>query len=92
MGSGKWIFSVLDLFLTEGRLLIIARDGNSHLGSLVVHIQRERMTDLKMKSMAEKDPSNPIVPRKRNECHGGPGMWHATAIWLMILTTTYNPK
>lgn len=48
--------------------------------------------DLKMKSMAEKDPSNPVVPRKRNECHGGPGMWHATAIWLMILTTTYNPE
>jgi hypothetical protein len=46
MGSGQWIFSVLDLFLKEGRLLIIARDGNSHLGSLFVHIQRERMTEI----------------------------------------------
>ena len=48
--------------------------------------------DLKMESMAEKDPSNPVVPRKRRKCYGGPGMWYATAICLMILTATYNLK
>jgi len=45
-----------------------------------------------MESMAEKDPSNPVVPRKRHKCYGGPGMWYVTAIWLMMLTATYNLK